>query len=92
MSSYINKLLLTFFLITLSSVTHASLITNGSFEQMNSSSCGKVFSTYLSDFENKGSVWDIFLTLPDWRTTLGNGIELQKMLSQIRKMGHIMLN
>jgi hypothetical protein len=78
MTSYIQKIVLTVSLIAISSVTHASLITNGSFEQVDSSSYGKVFNTNLNDFENKGRVWDIFVALPGWRTTLGNGIELQK--------------
>ena len=78
MTSYIQKIVLTVSLIAISSVTHASLITNGSFEQLDSSSYGKVYNTNLNDYENKGSVWDIFVALPGWRTTLGNGIELQK--------------
>ena len=82
MSSYINKMLLLVSLMVLSSISHASLITNGSFEQItfsnNSNHKGKVFNTNLSDYENKGKAWDVFTDLPGWRTTFGNGIELQK--------------
>jgi hypothetical protein len=68
--------LLTVSLITISSVTHASLITNGSFEQADSSAYGKVFNTNLNDYENKGRVWDVFIALPGWKTTFGNGINI----------------
>ncbi|MFT6249858.1 MAG: hypothetical protein ACJAZQ_003083 [Cognaticolwellia sp.] len=78
MSLYVNKILLMVSLIILCSVTHASLITNGSFEQLDSSSYGKVYNTNLNDYEHKDRVWDVFIALPGWRTTYGNGIELQK--------------
>lgn len=63
-------------LIILSSVTHASLITNGSFEQLDPSSYGKVYNTNLNNYENKDIVWDVFIALPGWRTTYGNGINV----------------
>jgi len=89
MSSYINKILVTVSFIALSSVTHASLITNGSFEEMDSSYHGVIFKTNLSAYENKGRAWDVFTDLPGWRTTFGNGIELQKnVVSQSQDGSH----
>ncbi|NMP29944.1 DUF642 domain-containing protein [Thalassotalea sp. M1531] len=68
------------FLTSLSA--QATLITNGSFEQTNFAddqlSIGEIFSTELSAFERKKRGWDVFEALPGWRTTAGNGIELQK--------------
>ncbi|PKI14826.1 hypothetical protein [Colwellia sp. 12G3] len=78
----LNKTLLTISLLLSSSLASASLITNGSFEELifadNSSSKGSVHKTDLQNFENKNSAWDVFYTLPGWITTAGNGIELQK--------------
>jgi hypothetical protein len=78
----LNKTLITLSLLITSSMANASLITNGSFEQLvfsdNSSSQGLVHKTNLKTFENKNSAWDIFYALPGWVTTAGNGIELQK--------------
>lgn len=69
-------------LILLSALSHATLITNGSFEQTsfadNSKSVGSIFNTNLHSYENKNRAWDVFYTLPGWVTTYGNGIELQK--------------
>ncbi|PKG81060.1 hypothetical protein CXF85_20070 [Colwellia sp. 75C3] len=69
-------------LLLSSSLANASLITNGSFEELlfadNSLSKGNVHKTNLQNFGNKNSAWDVFYTLPGWITTAGNGIELQK--------------
>ena len=82
MPTFVNKTLLSFLLILSSTITHATLITNGSFEQTtfddNSISIGSVFSTNLHAYENKKRAWDVFFRLPGWETTYGNGIELQK--------------
>jgi len=82
MSSFVNKIILAVFLITSSTITHATLIINGSFEQTtfadNSTSVGSVFNTDLRAYENKQRAWDVFYLLPGWKTTYGNGIELQK--------------
>lgn len=65
-----------------SSIVSASLITNGSFEELlfvdNSKSQGLVHKTNLASFENKNKAWEVFYSLPGWITTAGNGIELQK--------------
>jgi hypothetical protein len=65
-----------------SSIVSASLITNGSFEELlfidNSNSQGLVHKTNLTSFENKNRAWEVFYSLPGWVTTAGNGIELQK--------------
>ncbi len=78
----LNKTLLTLSLLLTSSLASASLITNGSFEELlfadNSTVRGNVHQTNLKHFENKKSAWDVFYTLPGWITTAGNGIELQK--------------
>ncbi|MDX2370252.1 MAG: PEP-CTERM sorting domain-containing protein [Colwellia sp.] len=78
----LNKTLLVLSLLITSSIASASLITNGSFEELvfadNSTSQGTVFKTDLQTFENKKRGWDVFYTLPGWITTAGNGIELQK--------------
>lgn len=82
MLKILYKTLLTIYLLLSSSLASASLITNGSFEELffsdNSSSQGNVHHTNLQSFENKNSAWDVFYTLPGWVTTAGNGIELQK--------------
>ena len=69
-------------LFAASHTANASLIVNGSFEQLsftdNSSEQGQVFSTNLADFEQKNRAWDVFYNLPGWQTSYGNGIELQK--------------
>ncbi|PCI55841.1 MAG: hypothetical protein COB45_05860 [Gammaproteobacteria bacterium] len=78
----LNKILLTFSLFITSSIASASLITNGSFEELvfadNSTSQGIVHKINLHAFKNKKRGWDVFKTLPGWVTTNGNGIELQK--------------
>jgi len=67
---------------SLSYLANASLITNGSFEQLSFSSgeqvYGKVFNTNLTHFNNKRRGWDVFELLPGWETIDGHGIELQK--------------
>ena len=82
MPSFVNKILLSLLLVLSSTITHATLITNGSFEQTtfddNSISIGSVFNTNLHAYENKKRAWDVFFRLPGWETTYGNGIELQK--------------
>lgn len=69
-------------LTLVSSQSFASLIVNGSFEQLEfedkSISLGEVFNTNLQAFDNKNRGWDVFTELPGWTTALGNGIELQK--------------
>ena len=79
---FLHKILLTVSFITLSTLSHASLITNGSFEQTtfadNKTSVGSVFNTNLQAYQNKKRAWDVFQTLPGWVTTYGSGIELQK--------------
>ena len=78
----ITKSLLASALLFSSISTHASLITNGSFEQVvfadNASSQGLVHNTDLQDFSHKKRGWDVFYALPGWVTSAGNGIELQK--------------
>ncbi len=63
-------------------MANASLITNGSFEQLafanGSESIGTVFNTNLKDYANKNRAWEVFYQLPGWETSFGNGIELQK--------------
>jgi len=75
-------MLLSAALLVSSSVVSASLITNGSFEELlfidNSNAQGLVHNTNLLNFENKHKAWDVFYSLPGWVTTAGNGIELQK--------------
>ena len=77
-----NKMLLSISLLLSSSIASASLITNGSFEELhfndNSKSQGLVHKTNLTSFGNKNKAWDVFYSLPGWVTTAGNGIELQK--------------
>ncbi len=69
-------------LLVTSSITNASLITNGSFEILtfddNTSIQGSVNNNDLLAFNNKSRVWDVFYVLPGWVTSSGNGIELQK--------------
>ena len=78
----IRTAILSLALLGASSITNATLITNGSFEQTrfidNSVSFGAVFNTNLQSYENKRRSWDVFYTLPGWMTVFGNGIELQK--------------
>ncbi|OUR61079.1 hypothetical protein A9Q74_11190 [Colwellia sp. 39_35_sub15_T18] len=82
MSTFVNKMMLSIALIVASTISQASLITNGSFEQTTfadySTSVGAVFNTDLHAYENKSRAWDVFYRLPGWVTTHGNGIELQK--------------
>jgi hypothetical protein len=82
MTTFVNKIILSIFLIASSAITQATLITNGSFEQTtftnNSTAIGSIFNTNLQAYENKRRAWDVFYNLPGWQTTYGNGIELQK--------------
>ncbi len=82
MLKFINKIGLSVALITMSTFTNASLITNGSFEQLTfadqSQAIGVVHGTNLQSYANKNSTWDVFNNLPGWATSYGNGIELQK--------------
>jgi len=94
----LNKTLITLSLLITGSIANASLITNGSFEQLifadNSTSQGLVHNTNLQTFENKNSAWDIFYALPGWVTTAGNGIELQKnvVTSSFEGKNHVELD
>ncbi|KGJ91453.1 hypothetical protein [Colwellia psychrerythraea] len=82
MLTTLKKTIITLSLLVTGSIANASLITNGSFEQLmfadNATSQGLVYHTNLKTFENKNRAWDIFYALPGWVTTAGNGIELQK--------------
>jgi hypothetical protein len=82
MLKLINKISLSVSLIAISSIANATLITNGSFEQLtfedNTQSIGIVSNTNLQAYQNKNRAWDVFNTLPGWITSYGNGIELQK--------------
>lgn len=77
-----NKITLSVAFIAFCTCANASLITNGSFEQLtfsdNSLSHGSIYNTNLQAYENKNRVWDVFYNLPGWVTSYGNGIELQK--------------
>ncbi len=82
MPKFVHKILLSVSLLVTTTISNASLITNGSFEQTvfadNSTSIGSVFNTNLKNYENKSRAWDVFNYLPGWQTSHGNGIELQK--------------
>lgn len=82
MINIIKNISISVCLLSISTFSNASLITNGSFEQTtftdNSSSVGVVKNTELDSYENRNSAWDVFTTLPGWVTSYGNGIELQK--------------
>ena len=82
MPKYIHNILLSFSLVTLSTFAHASLITNGSFEDIvftdSTISTGAVSNIHLHTFKNRSHAWDVFSILPGWKTSYGNGIELQK--------------
>lgn len=93
MSKLMNKIILTLSLTCLTSFAHASLITNGSFEQTTyddgSLVSGTIFNTGLQTFDSSNGVWDIFSSLPGWQTTGGSGIELQKgIVSQSQDGSH----
>lgn len=78
----LSKTILSVSIILFGASASASLITNGSFEELtftdSSSAQGIVNKTDLQSFENKNRGWDVFYSLPGWVTTAGNGIELQK--------------
>jgi hypothetical protein len=82
LTKFIHSILLFISLISLSLLSHASLINNGSFEEVTlsgtSTSKGVVFGKELHSFNNRNSAWDVFSALPGWKTSYGNGIELQK--------------
>lgn len=69
-------------LLLISSIASASLITNGSFEELTvtnkSTINGFIQKHKFKNFAKKESAWDVFYTLPGWVTTAGKGIELQK--------------
>jgi len=79
---FVSRIILSIALAVTSVFSHATLITNGSFEQTifadQSESVGSVFKTNLNAYNNKKRAWDVFYKLPGWVTTYGNGIELQK--------------
>lgn len=81
LKTFLNTTLSISLLLT-SSIASASLITNGSFEDLvftdKSTTQGIAHQTDLQAFANKSSAWDVFYSLPGWITTAGNGIELQK--------------
>jgi hypothetical protein len=91
MFKLVHKVLLSVSLIAASTLTGASLITNGSFEQTrfadNSTSVGSVFNIDLQAYENKSSAWEVFDHLPGWETSYGNGIELQKNIVTLSQDG-----
>ncbi len=78
----VSIILLSISLLVLSFTANASLITNGSFEQVtfedNFQSIDFVDRKKLQAFENNNGLWDIFKNLPGWITSHGKGIELQK--------------
>jgi hypothetical protein len=82
MLKLINRIGFSVSLIAFSAFANASLITNGSFEQLeftdNYQSIGTVRNTNLQAYNNKSRMWDVFYNLPGWTTSYGNGIELQK--------------
>ncbi|MBU2893191.1 hypothetical protein KO495_07600 [Colwellia sp. D2M02] len=82
MVNNISRILLSASLFALSTTVNASLITNGSFEQLafndNTQVVGAANNTNLASYQSMGSAWDVFYTLPGWVTTAGSGIELQK--------------
>jgi len=91
MFKLVHKFLFSVSLIAASTLTDASLVTNGSFEQTrfadNSTSVGSVFNTNLHAYENKKRAWDVFDYLPGWATSYGNGIELQKNIVTLSQDG-----
>ena len=91
MFKFVPKILLSVSLVAASALTDASLITNGSFEQItfadNSTSVGSVFNTDLAAYKDKGHAWDVFEYLPGWETSYGNGIELQKNIVTLAQDG-----
>jgi hypothetical protein len=82
MSKFIHNILLSASFFALSTFANASLITNGSFEEVvfkdSTISTGAVSHIDLHTYEDRGRAWDVFATLPGWNTSYGNGIELQK--------------
>jgi len=91
MFKLISKIFLSFSILTTSTIASASLITNGSFEQLNfadnTESIGVYSKSSLQSFANKNSTWDVFYSLPGWVTTAGNGIELQRNIIAKSKDG-----
>lgn len=65
-----------------SSMAHASLIVNGSFENLafagSETQQGQVKGLSLEDFAGKNKAWDVYTQLPGWMTVYGEGMELQK--------------
>jgi hypothetical protein len=91
MPKFIYNIIFSIFLISLSTFVNASLITNGSFEEVifedDSTSTGIIFNTDLQDYKNKHKAWDVFYQLPGWQTTDGHGIELQKNIVTLSQDG-----
>ena len=82
MINFCQKVILSFAILSVSTLVNATLITNGSFEQTSfengSTATGAIFKTDLQDYETKNKAWDVFTQLPGWVTSYGSGIELQK--------------
>ncbi len=82
MGAFIKRVAILAAFFGMSSVAQASLIINGSFEQVifedGSLSHGQVKNTNLADFQQKNRGWDIFEVIPGWFTSVGNGIEIHK--------------
>ncbi|WP_448552361.1 PEP-CTERM sorting domain-containing protein [Thalassotalea montiporae] len=82
MATLLKRMLIASSLLSASFAANASLITNGSFEQLlfddSSKAQGQIFNTNLADFTQRNRAWDVFYNLPGWQTSYGNGIELQK--------------
>ncbi|MGB2740203.1 MAG: PEP-CTERM sorting domain-containing protein [Cognaticolwellia sp.] len=82
MLKFINKIGLSISFLAFSALSNASLITNGSFEQLsfddNSAAYGAVNHINLESYATTGSTWDVFSSLPGWVTSAGSGIELQQ--------------
>jgi len=77
-----NKFIFSLSALILSNTVSASLITNGSFEQLtfadNSTATGIVRNIDLAKFSSRMKAWDVYTELPGWTTSYGSGIELQK--------------
>lgn len=84
--------------ITITTQCYASLLVNGSFEELtftdNSAPVGLVNQINLKDYASLNIVWDVYKALPGWSTTFGHGIELQKNIIAKAQNGknHIQLD
>jgi hypothetical protein len=84
MLKLLSNTILSVSLILSSTAASASLVTNGSFEELSFTE-GTTYQTArdvnrLKSFENRNRNWKVFSALPGWVTTSGAGIELQKNL------------